>query len=627
MSGSPYTAPTHLRSNSTPGSDLPPTFSSHSYSRAALGCSPYPSEVSSSSAESPLSASSVNESPFPEPLVDTMEYDTSPQIVGPNDDWCHYLPSDDPPAASYPFGIGPCAYPFANYDADTVDFYKQPISGLLPVNVSLAMKYSWSPAAKRFQPLFPQAHHPRQQENNYSHPLPPVPSLSSASMPTSANVQSFAPDYDKQDLYPSSPSQSNVTTHAPQPTGPLVDYLQSQPQITVKRESDSISALYDHAGNAPSSTNSMAVLGAPYGTGSHIFSSDVLTGNVNRPDPTASPPAESTVLPSAQYAQSPVAQSAMAAMPMLSAPVPRHSIYYGAALVSHCERTCQEQERQEQERLALRVQTHGLQEQRTVRPAEVSPVTVFAGLPNTDNDTEAEPDVQPFNPHDQGEFVGGHSTGQLHIARAEGVLGYAEHLGSAAASSNGVLTDDEDEDAPDSYSGQDGFDEYEVDPGEDLDDDDEDGEFLPQRRTTSKSTRLRSRSVAGRNVRYHPYGTAKRSSKSPLTSAVDMSPPASTGQAGKPRKNARTLPIPVPVPNLTKKSRGRRVPTVQAITTSSRSQRDATLNARIYLCDVSGCGKCFARGEHLKRHIRSIHTHEKRRFSQHPFRGACSPAP
>ncbi|KAI6015665.1 hypothetical protein EDC04DRAFT_2527416, partial [Pisolithus marmoratus] len=79
----------------------------------------------------------------------------------------------------------------------------------------------------------------------------------------------------------------------------------------------------------------------------------------------------------------------------------------------------------------------------------------------------------------------------------------------------------------------------------------------------------------------------------------------------KSKKSARTLPIPIPVPNLTKKSRGRRVPTVQTINNCSRGQRDAALNARIYLCDVSGCGKCFARGEHLKRHIRSIHTHEK----------------
>jgi uncharacterized Zn-finger protein len=37
-------------------------------------------------------------------------------------------------------------------------------------------------------------------------------------------------------------------------------------------------------------------------------------------------------------------------------------------------------------------------------------------------------------------------------------------------------------------------------------------------------------------------------------------------------------------------------------------------SARMYLCDVEGCGKCFARGEHLKRHVRSIHTYEKREF-------------
>ncbi|KAF8989661.1 hypothetical protein BDZ89DRAFT_974657, partial [Hymenopellis radicata] len=30
-----------------------------------------------------------------------------------------------------------------------------------------------------------------------------------------------------------------------------------------------------------------------------------------------------------------------------------------------------------------------------------------------------------------------------------------------------------------------------------------------------------------------------------------------------------------------------------------------------YMCTVEDCGKCFHRGEHLKRHIRSIHTHDK----------------
>ncbi|KAJ7589588.1 hypothetical protein C8J56DRAFT_784862 [Mycena floridula] len=81
-----------------------------------------------------------------------------------------------------------------------------------------------------------------------------------------------------------------------------------------------------------------------------------------------------------------------------------------------------------------------------------------------------------------------------------------------------------------------------------------------------------------------------------------------------------TLPVPVPVPNLTKKSRGRRVPTVATLEYSSSSSRDEYTDARrapsskgvrSHMCKVPGCGKCFARGEHLKRHVRSIHTYEK----------------
>ncbi|KAF8079257.1 hypothetical protein FPV67DRAFT_1663905 [Lyophyllum atratum] len=65
--------------------------------------------------------------------------------------------------------------------------------------------------------------------------------------------------------------------------------------------------------------------------------------------------------------------------------------------------------------------------------------------------------------------------------------------------------------------------------------------------------------------------------------------------------------LPVPVPNLTKKSRGRRVPTRLPNDDSNVDAKDT----RMYICKVESCGKCFHRGEHLKRHIRSIHTHEK----------------
>ncbi|PPQ83687.1 hypothetical protein CVT26_006226 [Gymnopilus dilepis] len=64
--------------------------------------------------------------------------------------------------------------------------------------------------------------------------------------------------------------------------------------------------------------------------------------------------------------------------------------------------------------------------------------------------------------------------------------------------------------------------------------------------------------------------------------------------------------LPTPIPNLTKKSRGRRVPT-QDTALNDPERKDH----RLYVCTVDGCGKCFHRGEHLKRHIRSIHTHEK----------------
>ena len=128
-------------------------------------------------------------------------------------------------------------------------------------------------------------------------------------------------------------------------------------------------------------------------------------------------------------------------------------------------------------------------------------------------------------------------------------------------------------------------------------------------------------------------------------------------QAGRKRKN-NPIPLPVPVPHLIKKSRGRKVPYVAPDKVTAESdaakvdvpsggspagqdeksngmdddgetskpsvrggrKKSNTLYSlgeggkRTYVCVVPGCGKCFVRGEHLKRHVRSIHTHDKREF-------------
>ncbi|KAG6906921.1 hypothetical protein DXG01_011347 [Tephrocybe rancida] len=95
------------------------------------------------------------------------------------------------------------------------------------------------------------------------------------------------------------------------------------------------------------------------------------------------------------------------------------------------------------------------------------------------------------------------------------------------------------------------------------------------------------------------------------------------------------IPIPVPVPHLTKKSRGRKVPYVNTRVARGLSVEDSydgdddgvggrdgssrrgrgggrSGGGRPFVCTVEGCGKCFIRGEHLKRHVRSIHTNDKR---------------
>jgi uncharacterized Zn-finger protein len=116
-------------------------------------------------------------------------------------------------------------------------------------------------------------------------------------------------------------------------------------------------------------------------------------------------------------------------------------------------------------------------------------------------------------------------------------------------------------------------------------------------------------------VTRHPsLGSVSASSREP-TSAPQItfwhaSPASDDQHEQEPRLPRSRATLPTPIPNLTKKSRGRRVPT-QEFSRTPTDQKET----RLYICQVEGCGKCFHRGEHLKRHIRSIHTHEKRELT------------
>ncbi|KAJ7083286.1 hypothetical protein B0H15DRAFT_951972 [Mycena belliarum] len=102
-----------------------------------------------------------------------------------------------------------------------------------------------------------------------------------------------------------------------------------------------------------------------------------------------------------------------------------------------------------------------------------------------------------------------------------------------------------------------------------------------------------------------PEPAPTNSAVPPLTNTQAIFVDASVNSLYENRNPRSRTNLPVPVPNLIKKSRGRRVPVVAA------PDGEPETNKRVHVCKVEGCGKCFHRGEHLKRHIRSIHTHEK----------------
>lgn len=142
------------------------------------------------------------------------------------------------------------------------------------------------------------------------------------------------------------------------------------------------------------------------------------------------------------------------------------------------------------------------------------------------------------------------------------------------------------------------------------------GRKKPKKPVTAEQVEFRTKSSSPSSLKLpvsrHPsLGSISTSSRDPPSAsqiAFWRASPASDDQhEQEPRLPRSRATPPLPIPNLTKKSRGRRVPTQE----SSQTPTDQK-ETRLYICQVEGCGKCFHRGEHLKRHIRSIHTHEKR---------------
>lgn len=108
-------------------------------------------------------------------------------------------------------------------------------------------------------------------------------------------------------------------------------------------------------------------------------------------------------------------------------------------------------------------------------------------------------------------------------------------------------------------------------------------------------------SVATIDDSQSPLATPAMDEQKPLLPDTDALTPS------RPRRTAGRIPrkpYPVIVPNLTKKARGRQVPTKDMLL--------QTGTGRVFACQVDSCRKVFTRSEHLKRHTRSIHTHEKR---------------
>lgn len=287
MAGSPYPTATQSHSNPLPAFNhahfSPPVHTIPSYRtqshhsplrQTSLGYSPYPSDVSAASAESPLSSSSANESPLPEPPIDNMDNDMAAHVATGNDDYYPYTMSEDI-SVGYPYGpIGSRPLPLPTYALESPEFYKQPVSAPLPLNLSVAMGYSWSPEAKKFQPLYPPIQQIQQQEHGptkYPAQPPVVAPTHSATRSTCGSAQSLEQEINDPDLVYSSLPSRQYTTAPTQLSHQFSPGYSLRQGTSVKQENDiAFPDLYNRSADIAGPSNGFGTFRSLLESGSHV---------------------------------------------------------------------------------------------------------------------------------------------------------------------------------------------------------------------------------------------------------------------------------------------------------------------------------------------------------------------
>lgn len=582
------------------------------------------------------SSSFPNDSPPPaEPPAD-MEPDYTSIVSSPDDVRYSYPPFDQGDPSGWAIkGLPPLQY--------NAEFYVQQ-----PTSAPATMHTSWPSDAKKPSPQqyhhhYPQRQQQQQQQQSLPASYPSFPSqvgrmrsLSDGTPPISNNSNAngmnclYTPIYSGQSsdldlVYPPDDDirimDSGLTSHSRSPFPPMQPYPQQQQQEQL-RPIQSTRVKRELGGRSMSDAAAFPMRPSTYMSSSGPYNTFEMTMHTTSAQPPTFNSSGQGSQPHDGYAthsQGGNQHNVSSSVPM-SMPVP---IYGSLPAYNLSEQASDAQ---------TGYSSGGIPDQGAQTSEEMSPVMRFRQLQIQSGQGGCDPryvnDMGGPASRD-GAIQDDYETNRTGIMKEvkkeeEGFI--TMQLGAQA--DDGIDSEFLDAEADEDADGEDDHDGDYRSVDEDDFDEDGDGEYVVHNRrspsTNSRSLRPRRRSSSA--TRYQPYSFASNTSTSrpaPKPAHVPSSQPAvSRRKTTRVRtRPAVTLPVPVPVPNLTKKSRGRRVPTVDSLAAAAgKSGKNTSLregddgeakNARTYTCDADGCGKCFARGEHLKRHVRSIHTYEK----------------